>query len=79
MTTIAEQRIPHPDTDDDADDAGARSGCRDETGAVSAEYAVVTAAGVGIGGILIALVKSEFFMELVKRVLGFFLGEVGLA
>ena len=51
---------------------------RDETGAASAEYAVVTAAGVGIGGILIKLLTSDWGQALLKRLLEFFLSSVGL-
>jgi hypothetical protein len=52
---------------------------RDERGAASAEYAVVTAAGVGIGGILIKLLTSEYGQQLLKMLLDFFLGSVGIA
>jgi hypothetical protein len=52
---------------------------RDEAGAASAEYAVVTAAGVGIGGILIKLLTSEYGQQLLKMLLDFFLGSVGIA
>ena len=51
---------------------------RDETGAASAEYAVVTAAGVGIGGILIKLLTSDWGQALLKRLLETFLAMVGL-
>ena len=51
----------------------------DETGAASAEYAVVTAAGVGIGGILIKLLTSDWGQALLERLLEFFLASVGLA
>ena len=51
---------------------------RDETGAASAEYAVVTAAGVGIGGILIKLLTSDWGQALLERLLEFFLASVGL-
>jgi hypothetical protein len=52
---------------------------RDETGAASAEYAVVTAAGVGIGGILIKLLTSDWGQALLKKLFEFFLQLVGLA
>lgn len=51
---------------------------RDETGAASAEYAVVTAAGVGIGGILIKLLTSDWGQALLKKLLDFFLAMVGV-
>lgn len=52
---------------------------RDEAGAASAEYAVVTAAGVGIGGILIKLLTSDWGQALLKKLLDFFLASVGVA
>ena len=51
---------------------------RGEDGAASAEYAVVTAAGVGIGGILIKLLTSDWGQALLKKLLEFFLASVGL-
>jgi Flp pilus assembly pilin Flp len=52
---------------------------RDESGAASAEYAVVTAAGVGIGGVLIKLLTSEWGQALLKKLLETFLSLVGVA
>ena len=52
---------------------------RDEAGAASAEYAVVTAAGVGIGGVLIKLLTSDWGQALLKKLLDFFLASVGVA
>ena len=72
MTTIAQ----HGPTQDEA--VADRGHERDEAGAVSAEYAVVTAAGVGFGGLLIKLITSDFGQALLKQVLDFFLGQVGL-
>ena len=72
MTTIAQ----HGPTQDESPARQGRE--RDETGAVSAEYAVVTAAGVGFGGLLIKLITSDFGQALLKQVLDFFLGQVGL-
>lgn len=51
---------------------------RGEDGAASAEYAVVTAAGVGVGGILIKLLTSDWGQALLKKLLEFFLASVGL-
>lgn len=56
-----------------------RSRRHDEAGAASAEYAVVTAAGVGIGGILIKLLTSDWGQALLQRLLEFFLSSVGVA
>ena len=39
---------------------------------------MVTAAGVGIGGILIKLLTSDWGQALLKRLLEFFLASVGL-
>jgi hypothetical protein len=52
---------------------------REEAGAASAEYAVVTAAGVGIGGILIKLLTSDWGQQLLKKLLDFFLAMVGVS
>jgi hypothetical protein len=52
---------------------------RDEAGAASAEYAVVTAAGVGVGGILIKLLTSDWGQALLKKLLEIFLASVGVA
>jgi len=51
---------------------------RTQTGAASAEYAAVTAAGCGFAGVLIKLLTSDFGHQLLKTVLDFFLGMVGL-
>lgn len=55
-----------------------RSERRGEQGAASAEYAAVTAAGVGLGGVLIRLLTSEFGQELLQRILDFFLNMIGI-
>ncbi len=87
MTTIAQHRHPHDHVEVEtsstvvplAAPSGKAGADRDETGAVSAEYAVVTAAGVGFGGLLIKLLTSDFAQSLLKQLLDFFLGQVGLA
>jgi hypothetical protein len=38
-------------------------------GAATAEYAVVTVAAAGLGGILIKLLTSEWFQEILKTIL----------
>ena len=40
-----------------------------DTGAVSAEYAVVTVAAAGLGGVLIKLLTSDWFLEILKSIL----------
>jgi hypothetical protein len=40
-----------------------------DEGAATAEYAVVTVAAAGLGGILIKLLTSDWFLELLKRIL----------
>jgi hypothetical protein len=40
-----------------------------DTGAVSAEYAVVTVAAAGLGGVLIKLLTSDWFLEIIKSIL----------
>ena len=51
---------------------------RTQTGAASAEYAAVTAAGCGFAGVLITLLTSEFGQSLLKTLLEFFLAMVGI-
>lgn len=55
-----------------------RAWARTQTGAASAEYAAVTAAGCGFAGVLITLLTSEFGQSLLKTVLEFFLSMVGI-
>jgi hypothetical protein len=43
---------------------------RSDTGAATAEYAVVTVAAAGLGGILIKLLTSDWFLEILKKILG---------
>jgi len=40
-----------------------------DTGAASAEYAVVTVAAAGLGGVLIKLLTSDWFTEILKTIL----------
>jgi hypothetical protein len=49
-----------------------------EVGAVSAEYATVTACGVGLGGILLKLLTSEWGQSMLKTIFDFFLKMVGI-
>ena len=49
-----------------------------EIGAVSAEYAAVTACGVGLGGVLLKLLTSEWGQSLLKTLFGFFLKMLGI-
>ena len=39
-----------------------------DTGAASAEYAVVTVAAAGLGGILIKLLTSDWFLGILKAI-----------
>ena len=43
---------------------------RSDSGAATAEYAVVTVAAAGLGGVLIKLLTSDWFLEILKTVLG---------
>lgn len=52
---------------------------RNERGVTTAEYAVVTAAGCGFGGILIELLTSGWGQSLLKKLFDFFLAMIGLA
>jgi len=49
-----------------------------EVGAASAEYAAVTACGVGLAGVLMKLLTSDFGQNLLKTLLEFFLKMVGI-
>ena len=51
---------------------------RSETGAVSAEYAAVTACGVGLGGVLLKLLTSDWGQSLLKTLFEFFLRSLGI-
>jgi hypothetical protein len=51
---------------------------RNERGATTAEYAVVTAAGCGFGGVLLKLLTSDWGQGLLKKVFDFFLAMIGL-
>jgi hypothetical protein len=51
---------------------------RTEAGAVSAEYATVTACGVGIGGVLLKLLTSDWGQALLKSLFEFFLKTLGI-
>jgi Protein of unknown function (DUF4244) len=56
----------------------AATGVPTDTGAVSAEYATVTACGVGIGGVLLKLLTSDWGQALLKSLFGFFLKTLGI-
>ena len=51
---------------------------RGQRGAATAEYAAVTAAGCGFAGVLIKLLTSDFGQQLLKTLLDFFLGMIGI-
>jgi Protein of unknown function (DUF4244) len=57
---------------------GRRRGRPSERGAATAEYAVATVAACGFAGILIALLKSDVMMTLLKAIINFALGAAGL-
>ena len=42
---------------------------RSDSGAATAEYAVVTVAAAGLGGLLIKLLTSDWFLEIIKSIL----------
>ena len=52
---------------------------RNEKGATTAEYAVVTAAGCGFGAVLLRLLMSDWGQALLKRLFEVFLGMIGLS
>lgn len=51
---------------------------RNQKGVTTAEYAVVTAAGCGFGGVLIKLLTSEWGQHLLKKLFDFFLTMIGV-
>ena len=46
-----------------------RAALRSDAGAATAEYAVVTVAAAGLGGILIKLLTSDWFLNILKMIL----------
>jgi hypothetical protein len=51
---------------------------RSDRGAATAEYAVSIVAACGIGGILIALLKSDAMLTLLKAIINYALKAAGL-
>jgi len=51
---------------------------RNQKGISTAEYAVVTAAGCGFGGILIKLLTSDWGKSLLKKIFDVFLSMIGV-
>jgi hypothetical protein len=51
----------------------------DDTGMTTAEYAVGTVGACGIAGVLMALVESEWFGDLIKSIFEFVLEASGLS
>ena len=49
-----------------------------EVGAASAEYAAVTACGVGLGGVLLKLLTSDWGQSMLKTIFAFFLKMLGI-
>ena len=45
------------------------TGHASDLGAATAEYAVVTVAAAGLGGLLIKLLTSEWFQDILKQIL----------
>lgn len=55
-----------------------RRATRSERGAITAEYAAVTAAGAGFVGILISILTSDFGTKLVTGLINWGLSLVGI-
>lgn len=55
-----------------------RTKIREERGAATAEYAVVTAAGAGLGGVLYKFLTSDFGQTMIKSLFDMALGWLGL-
>lgn len=51
---------------------------RNQRGVTTAEYAVVTAAGCGFGGVLIKLLTSDWGQNLIKKLFDVFLTMIGV-
>jgi hypothetical protein len=49
-----------------------------EVGAASAEYAAVTACGVGLGGVLLKLLTSDWGQSMLKTIFDYFLQMLGI-
>jgi hypothetical protein len=47
----------------------ARLARRDDTGAISAEYAVATLAACGFGGVLVKLLGSDHVLSLLRKII----------
>jgi Flp pilus assembly pilin Flp len=52
---------------------------RDDTGMTTAEYAVGTVGACGIAGVLMTLVDSQWFGDLIKSIFEFVLQASGLS
>ena len=52
---------------------------RDEAGMTTAEYAVGTVGACGIAGVLMTLVESQWFGDLIKSIFEFVLNASGLS
>lgn len=72
------QDAPPEGEDRPEDRVGDRAEDRAEVGAASAEYAAVTACGVGLAGVLLKLLTSDFGQNLLKTLVEFFLSMVGV-
>jgi Flp pilus assembly pilin Flp len=51
---------------------------RDQKGATTAEYAVVTAAAAGFGGILFTFLKSDWAKALLEQIFSLILSAIGI-
>ncbi len=51
---------------------------RDDTGMTTAEYAVGTVGACGIAGVLMTLVQSDWFGDLIRSIFEFVLQAAGL-
>lgn len=69
---------PAASTDPDLADASARSRTRGERGITTAEYAVGTAAGAGLAGLLYKMLTGGFGDRLLKSLFDHVLGLLGI-
>jgi Flp pilus assembly pilin Flp len=50
--------------------AGLRDYVKKEDGTTTAEYAIVIVAAIGLAGVLLALLKSDFIKEMLQNTIG---------
>lgn len=78
VITLDDRRRSTEETPEAGEAAEATEWRLGEAGAASAEYAAVTACGVGLAGVLLKLLTSDFGQNLLQTLIEFFLKMVGI-